>query len=68
MNENLHTLCPAPISEELEKALDAAADLEQAEQHLSADERKALVDQYRQERPHEELPEDVNEAFVEIVF
>ena len=62
MTKNIH------LSPELEKAFDIARQLEDIDQHLDTAERQALVNQFHQENPDIELPQQVDEAFVHIIF
>ena len=55
------------LSDDLEKALFYAQHEEDADRHLPREERKAIVDLFRQENPQIVLPEDMDEAYVQII-
>ena len=52
----------------LNKAVRHAADLEDADKHLTTQERETLVACYLELNPTEILPADLTEAYLEIIF
>jgi hypothetical protein len=55
-------------SKELEEVLTVALDLEDIDEHLTTPERQAVVDLFRKENPAFELPSDLDEAYVKILY
>lgn len=51
----------------LNEAIAMAAVLEDADKHVPADQREALVALYRELYPDEKLPENANDAYVDII-
>lgn len=56
------------FSETLDEALEAAEALEDTDQHLSTEERQALVNLFKQENPGVELPANLDDAFVHLLY
>lgn len=54
-------------SASLQASIDRASNREYHDDHLSDNERSALVDRYRAEHPDATLPMDLTDAFLEII-
>jgi hypothetical protein len=56
------------LSPDLEKAILGAAYYEDRDEHLTTEQRQCIVDMFKRENPSVELPANLDDAFVTVIY